>query len=75
MRGGGTRRKKRTVIVLAVGIVLSVATAWTVGFYTTFRSGLFTGMIVLLAVIGLVILGNPPKTRGRGGADRIDFGK
>ena len=67
------RKRQRWLIIGAV--LLSIGAGIGVGLQYSNRSGIFTALIGLIAVGAYLILRNPPSSRGRSGADRIDFGR
>jgi hypothetical protein len=70
---GLTRRKKQFLIVLAFAVIIGGAAA--VAQFWGWRAGGFTGVGGMAALVAYLVFTNPPPSRGRTGADRIDFGK
>ena len=74
--GKADPKKRRQLLVILSGAVLIVtcSAAW-VGWMSGFRSGAFVALLGAAGIGIYVAVRNPPKSRGRTGADRIDFGK
>ncbi|MEE8410160.1 MAG: SEC-C metal-binding domain-containing protein [Myxococcota bacterium] len=72
---GDIRVRRRFWIALAVGIPVTIGIAAVVSYYSTPQYGAAAAVVGLAVVGGYLILRNPPKSRGRDGADRIDFGR
>lgn len=68
-----SRTKLRLLFLLAVAII--VAGAWWAAYWWGLRVGGIIAIAGLATLVGYVILRNPPPSRGRTGADRIDFGR
>ena len=68
--------ERRKLIALVAGMgVAAVGIGITVGFYLGTRNGILAGLVGLVAIGIFLALRAPPKSRGRSGADRIDFGR
>lgn len=65
--------RRRILILVAAGLVL--IGALVIGWQWGTRNGIFSAIIGLVVVGGSAIVRNAPRSRGRGGADRIDFGR
>jgi len=74
--GRGDVKKRRTFFgILSLGLAAAIGVGALVGYYSTNRSGFFAGLVVFMALAAYAVFRNPPKSRGRSGADRIDFGR
>lgn len=67
------RRKLILLVTLLIG--LSAGAGVAVGFYLGTQNGILAGLVGLVAIGIFLALRSPPKSRGRSGADRIDFGR
>jgi len=67
------RGKRRLIAVLAM--VAVVVAAIVVGWYWGSRNGIFSGIVGGVVVGAVLVFLNAPRSRGRSGADRIDFGR
>ena len=68
-----SRTKARLLILAAFLAVLGAA--FLTAQFVSVRSGGYLGVAGLLALVGYLVLRNPPPGSGRSGADRIDFGR
>ena len=74
--GKGDPKARRRGLFLAASILVgAVAAGIVVGLQTEFRNGMLVGMAGVVLTGIYLVLRNAPRSRGRLGADRIDFGR
>jgi hypothetical protein len=67
--------RRKLIALVAVLVAASAGGGIAVGFYFGTSNGILGGLVGLVAIGIFLALRSPPKSRGRSGSDRIDFGR